>query len=225
VELGMTAEQSKRPSTLAAQSAADAVNLKFRDSARWRAILDSAATMFASRGYEATSIQDVAGLAGITKGSLYHYIGGKDDLLFHVLMEIHDIHLDHFERYSETPGGPLERLRAFIEGHVEVNIADIDRGSIFYLNFESLPLGRRELILEKRRHFDRFVRQVLQEAKSEGVVRQDLNVEIAALGILTALNSMYLWWDPSRSGAVDVPRQFADLFIAGVLDRGAELLA
>jgi AcrR family transcriptional regulator len=199
-----------------------ALAARFGDSARWRAILDVAAGMFATQGYDATSIQHIADRVGITKGSMYHYIDSKDDLLFHVLIEIHDVHLRHFDVYASAPGGPLERLRAFIEGHVRVNIDEIDRGSIFYLNFDSLSAHRRELILERRRNFDAFVRQVLRDGKREGLVRPELNEEIAALGILTALNSMYLWWDPSRSADIDVPKQFADLFIAGVTGTPAQ---
>jgi Tetracyclin repressor-like, C-terminal domain len=85
-----------------------------------------------------------------------------------------------------------------------------------YLNFDSLPPRRRELILQRRRKFDDFLRTLLREGKADGTVRHDLNEEIAALGILTALNSMYLWWDPKRESNVDVPKQFAQLFISGV---------
>lgn len=191
---------------------------RFGDSLRWRAILDAAAAEFAANGYPSTSIQDIARRVGITKASVYHYIDSKEDLLFHVLLEIHDAHLAHFDDYADTPGGPLDKLRSFIEGHVRVNIADIERGSIFYLNFDSLPPRRRELILQRRRKFDDFIRTVLRDGKTNGSVREDLNEEIAALAILTALNSMYLWWDPKREANLDVPQQFADLFIDGVKD-------
>jgi AcrR family transcriptional regulator len=207
----------------AAQAGARKLTDRFEDSERWRNIIDAAARMFASRGYEATSIQHIADEVGITKGSIYHYIDSKDDLLFHVILEIHEQHLQHFENYADTPGGPIDRLRAFIEGHVRVNIDDIERGSIFYLNFESLSEGRRELILRKRRKFDAFVRELLRQAKNEGSVRADVDTNIAAIGILTALNSLYLWWDADRNVDIDVPRQFADLFISGVATTPSDL--
>ena len=208
-----------RPSVVGNQTDRNrkAQTTRFGDSERWRDILDVAAKLFAVNGYEATSVQQIADGVGITKGSMYHYIESKDDLLFHVLIEIHDIHLAHFDEYAQTPGGPLERLRAFIEGHVRVNIADIERGSIFYLNFESLSKQRRELILRRRRKFDQFLRQLLTEGQAAGTIRKDLDVRLAAIGILTSVNSMYLWWDPSRPTTEDVPGQFADLFLSGVV--------
>lgn len=207
-----------KPQRSSPEGASSDPTTRFQDSMRWREILDVAAAMFATYGYEATSIAHIADRVGITKASMYHYIDTKDDLLFHVLLEIHETHLEHFETYSEAPGGPVERLRAFIEGHARVNILDIDRGSIFYLNFDSLSAPRREIILQKRRRFDQFVRKLLREGQAQGVIRSELNVELAAIGILTALNSMYLWWDKTRDGNDDVPRGFADLFLGGVVE-------
>lgn len=186
------------------------------NSERWRDILDAAAKLFAERGYAGTSLHHIADHVGITKGSLFHYIDTKDDLLFEVLLEIHEIHLQHFDEYAEASGGPLERLRAFIEGHARVNIADIDRGSVFYLNFDSLSAERRDVILRTRRKFDEFLRRLLHEAKVDGLIRPDVDEQLAAIGILTALNSMHLWWKPDYTTKTDVPTQFADLFICGV---------
>lgn len=211
------------PSTEGANRMTDAehrerhLDARFQDSTRWRSILDAAAAEFAAKGYDASSISHIAERVGISKPSVYHYISTKEDLLFHVLLEIHDSHLTHFTEYAKTPGGPVERLRSFIEGHVRVNIKEIERGSIFYMNFDALSPPRRELIIEKRRKFDDFIRTMFREGKQLGQIREDLNEDIAALGILTAINSLWLWWDPDRRSEVDVPRQFADLFIAGVV--------
>lgn len=192
------------------------VDDRLHESWRWRSILDAATEMFAAHGYKGTSISHIARRVGITKGSVYHYIDSKDDLLYHVLLEIHDSHLEHFEDYAETPGGALVQLRAFIEGHARVNIAEIDRGSIFYLNFEFLSESRKSEILGRRRRFDRFLRGLLIDGQKEGVVRADLDVELAALAILTALNSFYIWWDPKRSANKDVAGQYAKMFVAAV---------
>jgi TetR/AcrR family transcriptional regulator, cholesterol catabolism regulator len=197
------------------RSAADRED-RFSDSWRWRTILDAAASMFATHGYEATSISHIADRVGITKASVYHYIDTKDDLLYHVLVEIHDSHLRRFQEYAQVPGGPLERLRAFIEGHAKVNIAEIDRGAVFYLNFDSLSESRRAEILDRRRQFDSFLRGLLAEGQRDGVVRADLDVELAALAILTALNSFHIWWDPKRAADKDVAGQYADMFLAAV---------
>src|ERR1700744_339601 len=57
---------------------------------REREVLDAATKVFSSRGYADASVQDIADELGILKGSLYHYIDSKEDLLFRLLEETHD---------------------------------------------------------------------------------------------------------------------------------------
>ncbi|WP_235490550.1 helix-turn-helix domain-containing protein, partial [Frankia sp. AvcI1] len=52
-------------------------------------ILQAALEIFARKGYAAASIQDVADAVGVLKGSLYHYIDSKEDLLFQIFDNAH----------------------------------------------------------------------------------------------------------------------------------------
>lgn len=209
----------KRPTALPPRTdkGTSDIDTKFGESARWLEIRDAAAAEFAANGYKAASIQRIADRVGITKPSIYHYIDSKEDLLFHVLIQIHDVHLVNFDQYASVPGGPVERVRAFIKGHVEVNIEYIELGGIFYLNFDDLSESRRDLILERRRQFDEFLRNEIREGKSAGLFRPDVDEGLASLAILTSVNSMYLWWDPDHEDTVDVAEQFATLFVRGLL--------
>ena len=54
---------------------------------RWNEIVDAAATLFREKGFVATSLEDIAREVGMYKGSLYHYIKSKEDLLFAVVRE------------------------------------------------------------------------------------------------------------------------------------------
>jgi AcrR family transcriptional regulator len=199
----------------------DARVARFEGSARWREILDVAADHFADKGYEATSVQDIADAVGMLKGSLYHYISEKEDLLFHVLIEIHDQLLVRFEEYANVGDGSLAKIRAFIDGHTRVNIVEIRRGSIFYLNFPALSEARQKLILERRRQFDTFLRATIEEGKREGSIRADVDANLAALAILTSLNSLYIWYNPARGDGSDhIAAEFAELFVSGLAAKG-----
>src|SRR5947207_409360 len=57
---------------------------------RQQEILEAAARVFHEKGYESTSIQDIADEVGILKGSLYYYIRSKEDLLYEIIRDIHD---------------------------------------------------------------------------------------------------------------------------------------
>src|ERR1044072_692841 len=82
-------------------------------------VLDAAARVFARRGYADASVQDVADELGILKGSLYHYIKMKEDLLFWLLEAVHaDVEVI-LEDVSQAEGlGPLERIELYVRRQV-----------------------------------------------------------------------------------------------------------
>ena len=78
---------------------------------RDREVIDAAAKVFYRRGYADASVQDIADELGILKGSLYHYIDTKEDLLFRLLSETHDDVHAILDEVAEMPDlEPLERL-------------------------------------------------------------------------------------------------------------------
>ena len=70
------------------------------------------------KGYEATSIQDIADAVGILKGSLYYYITSKEDLLFEILQDVHEQGFRTSSGSRRRSGDALQRIRAFVTLHV-----------------------------------------------------------------------------------------------------------
>src|SRR5690242_21930048 len=68
---------------------------------RQQEIVEAAARVFHEKGYESTSIQDIADAVGILKGSLYYYITSKEDLLFEIIRGVHEEALKNLELRSE----------------------------------------------------------------------------------------------------------------------------
>src|SRR4026207_1251516 len=82
---------------------------------RDRGVLAGAARVFYERGYSDASVQDVADELGILKGSLYHYIDTKEDLLFRLLEEVH-VDVQRILEEVEALDGldPLARLHEYV---------------------------------------------------------------------------------------------------------------
>ena len=110
---------------------------------RDREVLDAAAKVFYERGYAAASVQHVAEELGILKGSLYHYIKTKEDLLFRLLQETHD-DVDRILAEVEAVEGlsPLERLHLYVQRQVEYNIDALERVSVYYHDVDQLSEER-----------------------------------------------------------------------------------
>src|SRR3954452_4352623 len=87
---------------------------------RFEEVLDAAARVFARRGYADASVQDVADELGILKGSLYHYIRAKEDLLFWLLEAVHgDVQAILDEVAAEEELGSLDRIALYVQRLVQ----------------------------------------------------------------------------------------------------------
>lgn len=190
-------------------------------SARLEEIYDIAARVFYEKGYDGASIQDIADAVGILKGSLYYYIDTKQDLLFGIIDEVHDDSLRALEKWSAAAGDAETRLRAFVEGHVRANARNIIKIGVFFHDFRSLDSERRERIVKDRDRYDEYLRSLIREGQDEGTFRPNLDVKLAAMGILGMMNWTYHWWrEGGPNSAAEVAKEFADIILAGLVVSG-----
>jgi AcrR family transcriptional regulator len=184
---------------------------------RRREIRDAAARIFAEKGYDAASIQDVADAVGMLKGSLYHYIRAKDDLLFEIVAGVHDDAIRNVTAPGADDGDALARIRTFVERHVLFNTQNLTAIAVFFRDFLALREERRHEILAARDRYTALLRDLVAEGQREGLVCPDVDPGIAALAVLGMTNWVYQWYDPAgrRSGA-QIAAAMADFAVAGL---------
>lgn len=199
--------------------------------ARWAQILDAAAAIFAEKGYEGTTVRDIADGAGILGGSLYYYISSKEDLLFALIDDFHKLGsaaIDEAEaRAVAEDCDAVAVLRAVLIQHVECNATHGDRTAVFHNDFRHLDEDRRQEIVHSRRTHETRLERLLEAGQKEGTVRADLDPRLTALSMLSMLNSIHHWYHPGRG--LD-PRELgefqADLLLQGTrtpyIDTGDE---
>src|SRR5919205_4613068 len=90
-------------------------------------VYEAALRLFREKGYHATSMQDIAGVVGLYKGSLYHYIGGKENLLVQVFERGMGALLEEVERIAANPAvGPTAQRRAIIRAPLQAVAHKLD---------------------------------------------------------------------------------------------------
>jgi AcrR family transcriptional regulator len=176
---------------------------------RRQEILDAAATIFAEKGYEATSIQDVAEAVDILKGSLYYYIDSKEDLLFGVIQDVHEPALANLAVQRSSEGPALDRLRKFVTEHVMYNARNLTKMAVFFHDFRSLTGERRETIVRERDLYDLYLRELIAQGQKEGTICPGIDKKLAAFAIFGLMNWMYHWY---RSEGQRSPEQIAEAF-------------
>jgi AcrR family transcriptional regulator len=177
------------------------------------------------RGYEATSMNDIADAVGLTKAGIYHYIRGKEDLLFKIMSYAMDMVDEDVVSPAREIADAEERLRTLVERHAK-RILEVG-GAVTILLEESAaltPAHQRTIKSRQRSYFD-LMRQTLVQLSTEGKLR-DVNPTVAAFSLFGMIMWLSRWY--RRDGELtpeDVVRDFVEIGLGGVLKTGRSELA
>ncbi len=184
--------------------------------ARTREILDTAARLFAERGYHATRMQDIADVLDMHKASLYYYSASKEALLMQIVEDRVENALVGVRPVLESNKPVEERLHLGIQEHLRRFQQQADIFSIF--SFEKLNVINREAAAS----VDRIGREYellwcgfLQEGIRAGVFRNDLDVKLLVKAIMGMCNLTLTWYNPNGRLGMDA---IADVFASFALD-------
>jgi AcrR family transcriptional regulator len=177
-------------------------------------LLRTAIRLFRERGFHATSMQDLAEGLGMNRGSLYHYIESKDDLLWSIVSGALSQLDERMRPILESADPGRDRLRRAIAAHLAFAAEHADELSLVQIELRSLPPERRLAILERRDAYERLWRAAIEAALAEGSLRPT-NARLAGIAILSACNWFTQWYRPDGAMTVEeIAAAFADLFLA-----------
>jgi AcrR family transcriptional regulator len=203
-------------SALPQQSAAPARRPREAD------LIAAATRLFRSRGFHATSMQDLAEALGMNRGSLYHYIPSKDDLLWTVLSRAFDRLDARVAPIFEADAPAVERLRRAVREHLHVAAEHADELSLIQIELRSLAPERRRQMIERRDAYEGMWREAIAEGVAQGALRP-VDVRLAGIAILSACNWFTQWYRPDGSFGVDaIADSLADLYLDGMATRRPE---
>jgi AcrR family transcriptional regulator len=159
-------------------------------------LLTVAVTVFNERGYDATSMEDLAARLGITKSAIYHHVPSKVELLRLSL----DRALDGLFAVTEEPGagaGPaIDRLEYIVRGSVRVLTRELPFVTLLLRIRGNSPVERDAL--QRRRRFDQIVADLVRAAATEGDIRPDIDPAVTSRLLFGTVNSLTEWYRPNR---------------------------
>src|SRR5437879_12516723 len=101
-------------------------------------VYSAALRLFTEEGYHATAMHDIAAAVGLYKGSLYHYIGGKQDLLVQVFERAMSTLLADVEGIAaDTSLRPSTQLRLIVAAHGEAAASNLDALTVYLHEWRS----------------------------------------------------------------------------------------
>ncbi len=182
-------------------------------------ILRTAARLFQQRGYDATSMNDVAAALKFSKGGLYHHFQSKDEILFHIMSHAMDITEERVINVVRRIEGAEERLRTLIRLHIEVVLSAEDREITVMLHENHpLPPALRRKINARKKDYVHFVEHLVADVQRQRNSTSRVNPRAAAFALLGMINWIYQWFKPDGplSGEAIV-QQFTDIFFRGAV--------
>ncbi|HEU5287650.1 MAG TPA: TetR/AcrR family transcriptional regulator [Candidatus Limnocylindria bacterium] len=174
---------------------ADGHAVKATASPREEEILAAAAKAFREKGYHATSVRDIAESVGLLKGSLYHYIRSKEELLARLFEGALGDTIAELEAIAATDARPSERLRTMVRAYVDAVTANLDAVAIYLREWRALPAPELARVRARRR----AMRTLFEDVIAEGIRAKEFlpgDAKLSALAILGMCNWIYEWYRP-----------------------------
>ncbi len=187
---------------------------------RWNDIVEAAAKLFQTKGFAATSLEDIATEVGMWKGSLYHYIDSKEELLLAVVREPAEHILDDLRMVSGLDLPAAEKLRMVAQAHGRVLETTFVYASV-YLQ-EVAGRGRSTEWSARDREYVLLITAIIQDGVTAGDFSSQLDARTATFAFVGALNWVTRWYRPDGPlTAGMISQQICSTFLGGLLTRSS----
>jgi AcrR family transcriptional regulator len=180
-------------------------------------IVGAAVRLFAAKGFDATTVQEVVDAASVTKGALYHYFESKDDLLFEIYRSLIGRQMTDLDRIVSARLDAATTVRRILVSLVETTAESVDETAVFVREMHRLDADRMASFRSERRRYHETFRAVVEQAQEAGEFSSAVPAETTVLIALGVVNQLPTWYrpdgpkSPARLGA-----EIADFILAGL---------
>src|SRR3989449_4594853 len=181
-------------------------------------VFEVAAEVFHRKGYDNTSMSDVASAAGLTKAGLYHHVASKESLLYTILDYGLDLTESHVVKPLEEIADPLQRLKTMIDLHLRLVLEERNLEVTGLLHeCKTLSPSDRARINRRKKEYVRMATGIIADAAKKHNIK-DVNPKLAAYALLGMLNWTYQWYKASGPSRRDeIVASFQQIFLQGIL--------
>lgn len=182
---------------------------------RFQEILDAAAKIFREKGYHHANILDIAKEVGLKKGSLYHHIKGKEELLYEISMSALGLYVESLKGILVSPRSAESAVREAIIAYMKPMDIQLDYIHVFMNERRHLSKKYRKKVDGETKYYERLWIEILEKGKADGVFRSDLNTKMTMLAIFGMCNWTVAWY---RSDARYSITELGEMFAKNILD-------
>ena len=166
-------------------------------------MLDKARMLFWKKGYNSTSMRDIAQAYGCKPANIYNFFSNKEEILYKVLLEEMEQIINPIKHLEEDDvTSPIEQLRFIIASHLKITLS-FRRSSklLFDIALGNLSAAKRKKIIDLRDTYDRIIRRVIRRGKDIGCF-PGIDEKMAGLMIASMITRTRIWFHPKKGLSV-----------------------
>ena len=180
-------------------------------------VLAAAVQLFATYGYHAATMRDIARMTGIQAASIYYHYDNKQALLVEI-METHMLQLNaNLQRIVDKQEGVQQRLYEAIANHIRLHTTFKSEFFIIDTEIRALEDENRENILAMRDQYESLLQKLLREGMEQGILRET-DAKVSSYAIIAMCTEVAAWFRPSgRLSVQQVIDIYAQMVTEGLL--------
>ncbi|HKM46669.1 MAG TPA: TetR/AcrR family transcriptional regulator [Terriglobales bacterium] len=178
-------------------------------------ILDHAIEVFCEKGYEGASMRDLSRATGMSLAGLYHYVQSKERLLYLIQKHSFTTILERLKTRLERVTDPEERVRIFIQNHLQYFVSNQQGLKVLAHEDDSLKNGLGAEIAGIKREYYRICLGLMEDLRRE--CGFDFNARTAVMSLFGMINWIYTWYNPRVDGnAETLAEQMGNIVLYGI---------
>ena len=169
-----------------------------RNGSKKEVIALSAAVLFRTKGFNATSMRDLAEALGVEAPSLYNHIGSKSELLQTICFKVANEFTTHLNNTENVPGDCIKKIETIIRFHIRMMLEKFNE--VFVANHEWKYLTEPYLsnFLNQRRVYEKNLGALIEEGVKNKELK-NINAYVAVLTILSAVRGLEFWYRNNKN--------------------------
>ena len=174
-----------------------------------------AARLFSRKGFLATTMDEIAVAAKVSKAGMYYYFPSKTDILFFIISNYMNLVLQDLEKDLMQIRESRERIKYVISRHIELYTNHLAEGKVLLHEANCLPKRKFKAIAEKQRRYYQIVAGVLLDLFPRRIPKNKLTaITFILLGMC---NWVYAWYDPKGPiGPEELSEIICEIFLTDV---------
>lgn len=180
-------------------------------------LVGAAQELFAERGFESTSVQDVVAAAGVTKGAMYHYFDSKDDLLAEIYGRVLRLQTEQLEAVARNGEAVEVRVHTAAADVVVSTLENLQSTTVFFRSLHLLSQDKQDDVRAERRRYHDTFRAMIREGQRNGTFRDDIAADLVVDFFFGSVHHLPMWWGSHRDlTPAQVGNSFATLLLGSL---------